>query len=139
MRISDWSSDVCSSDRAGFTPTFTAIDNPLLPSSIKINTAPAGSDAVQFGWVLEHLRVLSANTSTEAIGEYGRMQRAGKLSDAQRYGLAYAHLLAGHGTEAAKELAPLLEEYPGDLWLLLASGQAKARAGDIAEIGRAHI
>src|SRR3546814_14939189 len=60
------------------------------------------------------------------------MQRAGKLSDAQRYGLAYAHLLAGHGTEAAKELAPLLEEYPGDLWLLLASGQAKARAGDIA-------
>src|SRR3546814_3343524 len=113
MRISDWSSDVCSSD-------------------LKINTAPAGSDAVQFGWVREHLRVLSANTPTEAIGEYGRMQRAGKLSDAQRYGLAYAHLLAGHGTEAAKELAPLLEEYPGDLWLLLASGQAKARAGDIA-------
>src|SRR3546814_18525760 len=60
------------------------------------------------------------------------MQRAGKLSDAQRYGLAYAHLLAGHGAEAAKELAPLLEEYPGDLWLLLAAGQAKARAGDIA-------
>src|SRR3546814_2013155 len=60
------------------------------------------------------------------------MQRAGKLSDAQRYGLAYAHLLAGHGAEAAKELAPLLEKRPGDLWLLLASGQAKARAGDIA-------
>src|SRR3546814_13008198 len=59
------------------------------------------------------------------------MQRAGKLSDAQRYGLAYAHLLAGHGAEAAKELAPLLEEYPGDLWLLLAAGQAKARAGAI--------
>ncbi|HEY9541293.1 MAG TPA: M48 family metalloprotease [Luteimonas sp.] len=117
---------------AGFTPAFTAIDNPLLPASIKINPAPAGSDAVQFGWVREHLRVLSANTPTEAIGEYGRMQRAGKLSDAQRYGLAYAHLLAGHGTEAAKELAPLLEEYPGDLWLLLAAGQAKARAGDIA-------
>src|SRR3546814_13112575 len=69
---------------------------------------------------------------TEAIGEYGRMQRAGKLSDAQRYGLAYAHLLAGHGAEAAKELAPLLAEYPGDPWLLLAAGQAKARAGDIA-------
>src|SRR3546814_7928563 len=88
---------------AGFTPAFTAIDNPLLPASIKINTAPAGSDAVQFGWVREHLRVLSANTPTEAIGEYGRMQRAGKLSDAQRYGLAYAHLLAGHGTERSEE------------------------------------
>src|SRR3546814_17774177 len=88
MRISDWSSDVCSSDLshpvtttriaeaktraakmenrdAGFTPAFTAIDNPLLPASIKINTAPAGSDAVQFGWVREHLRVLSAHTPTE--------------------------------------------------------------------------
>src|SRR3546814_5626782 len=60
------------------------------------------------------------------------MQRAGKLSDAKRYGLDYAHLLAGHGAEAAKELATLLEKRPGDLWLLLASGQAKARAGDIA-------
>src|SRR3546814_18633120 len=113
MRISDWSSDVCSSD-------------------LKINTAPAGSDAVQFGWVREHLRVLSANTPTEAIGEYGRMQRAGKLSDAQRYGLAYAHLLAGHGAEAAKELATLLEKRPGDHWLMLARGQAKARRGVIA-------
>src|SRR3546814_8464966 len=60
------------------------------------------------------------------------MQRAGKLSDAQRYGLAYAHLLAGHGAESAKELAPLLAKRPGDIWLLLASGQAKARAGAIA-------
>src|SRR3546814_2655254 len=101
MRISDWSSDVCSSD-------------------LKINTAPAGSDAVQFGWVREHLRVLSANTPTEAIGEYGRMQRAGKLSDAQRYGLAYAHLLAGHGAEAAKELAPLRsEEHTSELQSLM--------------------
>src|SRR3546814_14763895 len=51
---------------AGFTPTFTAIDNPLLPASIKINPAPAGSDAVQFGWVRAHLRVPSANTPTES-------------------------------------------------------------------------
>src|SRR3546814_674429 len=95
---------------AGFTPAFTAIDNPLLPASIKINTAPAGSDAVQFGWVREHLRVLSANTPTEAIGAYGRMQRQGKPSDAQRNGLPSAHLLAGPDPGAAKELAPLLAE-----------------------------
>jgi predicted Zn-dependent protease len=113
-----------------FTPAFTVSDNPLLPSSLRISAAPSGSDSVQFGWVRERLRVLSANTPTAAINEYERMRRAHELDAAQRYGLAYAHLLAGHGDEAAEELAPLLDKYPGDTWLLLATGQAKARAGN---------
>lgn len=115
-----------------FTPTFTASDNPLLPASLQISAAPAGGDSVQFGWVRERLRVLSANTPTAAVNEYQRMQRTGELSDAQRYGLAYAHLLAGHGSAAVKELAPLLEKHPGDTWLQLATAQAKARAGNPA-------
>jgi predicted Zn-dependent protease len=115
-----------------FTPAFTVSDNPLLPSSLQISTAPSGSDSVQFGWVRERLRVLSANTPTAAVNEYGRMRRAGKLSAAQRYGLAYAHLLAGHGDDAVNELEPLLDQYPGDTWLLLAMGQAQARAGNPA-------
>ncbi|GAB3302756.1 M48 family metalloprotease [Luteimonas notoginsengisoli] len=115
-----------------FTPAYTTSDNPLLPSSLQISTAPSGSDSVQFGWVRERLRVLSANTPTAAINEYERMRRSGELTAAQRYGLAHAHLLAGHGAEAAKELVPLLAKYPGDSWLLLAMAQSRARAGDPA-------
>lgn len=115
---------------ARFTPAATASDNPLLPSSLRIATVvPGGTDKLQFGWVRERLRVLSANTPAAAISEYEHMRRAGTLDDAQRYGLAYAHLLAGQGNAAATELAPLLEKHPGDVWLSLAMAQADARAG----------
>src|SRR3546814_15852470 len=56
---------------AGFTPTFTAIDNPTLPASIQINPAPAGSDAVPFGWVRTHLRVPRARSEDRRVGERG--------------------------------------------------------------------
>jgi predicted Zn-dependent protease len=117
---------------ARFTPTFSQSDNPLLPSSLRISAAPGGGDKVQYGWVRERLRVLSANTPSSAINEYERMRRSGDLSDAQRYGLAYARLLNGQGAAAARDLAPLLDEYPGDVWLTLAMGQAEARAGNPA-------
>jgi predicted Zn-dependent protease len=96
---------------------------------LQIKAAPGGGDKLQFGWVRERLRVLSANTPAAAINEYERMQRTGELSDAKRYGLAYARLLNGQGAAAASDLAPLLDKYPGDVWLLLAAGQAEARAG----------
>ncbi len=115
-----------------FTPTFASTGNPLLPSTLQLGAAPGAGDKVEFGWVHERLRVLSANTPTDAINEYGRMRGAGDLTDAQRYGLAYAHLLAGQGAAAARELAPLLDKYPGDTWLQLAMAQAQARAGDAA-------
>ena len=117
---------------ARFTPTFSQSDNPLLPASLQISAAPGGGDKVQFGWVRERLRVLSANTPSSAVNEYERMRRSGDLSDAQRYGLAYARLLNGQGAAAAKDLAPLLDKYPGDVWLTLAMGQSEARAGNAA-------
>jgi len=117
---------------ARFTPAFSTSDNPLLPSSLQIRAAPGGGDKLQFGWVRERLRVLSANTPVAAINEYERMQRTGALSDAKHYGLAYARLLNGQGAAAASDLAPLLEKYPGDVWLLVAAGQAEARAGQAA-------
>ena len=117
---------------ARFTPTFSQSDNPLLPASLQISAAPGGGDKVQFGWVRERLRVLSANTPSSAVNEYERMRRSGDLSDAQRYGLAYARLLNGQGAAAARDLAPLLDKYPGDVWLTLAMGQAEARAGNAA-------
>lgn len=116
----------------GFIPTAVATDNPLLPASLRIAAVPGGGDRLQFGWVRERLRVLSANTPSDAINEYERLRRSAELDNAQRYGLAYAHLLQGHGTTAAKELAPLLDKYPQDMWLGVAMAQAQARTGQPA-------
>lgn len=110
-----------------------ASDNPLLPASLRLpaeSLARGGSG--QFGWARERLRVLSAITPDVAIREYERLRRAGKLDDAQRYGLALARLLDGQGAAAAAELVPLLDKHPGDVWLSLALAQAEARAGRLA-------
>jgi beta-barrel assembly-enhancing protease len=105
-------------------------DNPLLPGSLRLPDAGlAQGGSGQFGWARERLRALSADTPDAAIREYERIRRAGKFSDAQRYGLALARLQDGQGAAAAAELAPLLEADPGNSWLALALGQAEARAG----------
>jgi beta-barrel assembly-enhancing protease len=107
--------------------------NPLLPAALNLSVDGLYRiDETQYGWVRERLRVMSANTPSAAINEYERMRRSHELNDAQRYGLAYARLLNGQGTAAAKDLAPLLDKYPGDVWLTLAMGEAESRAGDHA-------
>ncbi len=106
--------------------------NPLLPASLKLVAASAAVDPVQYGWVRERLRVLSATTPQAAIQEYERMRAARPLDAAQRYGLAYARLRDGRGVEAAAEFAPLLADRPDDLWLGIAMAEAEARAGRIA-------
>jgi beta-barrel assembly-enhancing protease len=107
-----------------------ASDNPLLPRALQLpGTAPGPGGGVQFGWARERLRVLSANTPDAAIREYERIRRAGRLDDAQSYGLALARLQDGQGAAAATDLAPLLERHPGDVWLTLALAQADSRAG----------
>ena len=109
-----------------------AVDNLLLPSSLRIgNLATAGSQTA-FAWAKERLRVLSADTPAMAVREYDRMSRAGTLDDAQRYGLALARLLDGQAAQAATDLQALLAANPGETWLELALGQAEARAGRAA-------
>ena len=109
----------------------------LLPPGLRPGAGggvPGPADTtVQFGWVRERLRVLSANTPREAIAEYGRLGRAGPLDDAQRYGLAVAQLLAGSGAEAARGFQALLATHPDDTWLLLGLAQAEARQGRHAD------
>jgi predicted Zn-dependent protease len=85
----------------------------------------------QFDWARERLRVLSADTPTQAIAEYERIrQSSGKgLSDAQKYGLALARLRANSPAVAVSELQPLMDQHPGNLWLALALGQAESRSG----------
>ncbi|TWI03437.1 putative Zn-dependent protease [Luteimonas cucumeris] len=108
--------------------------NPLLPGSLRLPTAHARGATGQFDWARERLRVLSANTPAAAITEYEHIRRGQDdgLDDAQRYGLAIAHLQAGQHKTAATELVPLLAKHPGDLWLTLGLAEAEGRSGQQA-------
>lgn len=114
-----------------------ALDNPLLPVSLRLPPrAASGADATQFGWARERLRVLSANTTAQAIREYEAMRRAAPLDDAQRYGLAIARLRANDLDGARGDLSALLDAYPGDVWLALGLAETDARAGRTADADR---
>lgn len=104
--------------------------NPLLPGTLELPIIGLGqADPVTFGWARERMRVLSANTTRQAISEYEAMRRAEPLTDAQRYGLALARMRAGEVARAATGFADLLEEHPGDTWLELGLAEAQAKAG----------
>ncbi|MBW3549730.1 MAG: M48 family metalloprotease [Proteobacteria bacterium] len=105
-------------------------DNPLLPGGFTLSSsAPAAGGTGDFEFARERLRVLSADTASSAIREYRQLRAAGTMTTAQRYGYAIALLRDNQSAAAASELAGLLEERPGHLWLMLALGQAEARAG----------
>ncbi|GAA5079792.1 M48 family metalloprotease [Lysobacter panacisoli] len=109
--------------------------NPLLPPNLSANLGEAASGAGgtgRFDYARERLRVLSANTPSEAIREYERMGNESRRSDAQRYGLAFAKLRANQPAAAATDLAPLLARHPGDQWLTLALAEAEALSGKSA-------
>ncbi|WP_345777347.1 M48 family metalloprotease [Lysobacter sp. MMG2] len=105
--------------------------NPLLPPTLQANlgTAFGPGGTGRFDYARERLRVLSANTPSEAIREYERMGDAGKQTDAQRYGLAFARLRANQPAVAATALGDLLQKNPGDVWITLALAEAEARSG----------
>ncbi len=110
-------------------------DNPLLPLNVRLpNELFARGPSGEFEWARERLRVLSANTATGAARDYESIRRdSGKpLSDAQRYGLALAHLNGGRPADALSELNALLAEHPGNLWLELATAEAESRTGKSA-------
>jgi len=111
--------------------SFGRNDNPLLPANLSIQPAETGDDG-QFAWAQERLRALSADTPAQAIREYEQMERAGKLADTQRYGLAVARIRAGKGPLAVPDLTALLAAHPGNLWLELGIAQAGAHGNDRA-------
>nr|WP_223807161.1 M48 family metalloprotease [Lysobacter psychrotolerans] len=110
--------------------TTLASDNPLLPGGLRIGDAmPTQGGTGRFEFARERLRVLSADTPRAAIDEYTRLARAGKASPAQRYGLAVAQLRGNQPAAAAAILGELLEQRPGDTWVLLALAEAEAQSG----------
>jgi predicted Zn-dependent protease len=117
--------------------------NPLLPGGLQLSlpdsSLPRGATG-QFDWARERLRVLSATTPSELVREYEGLKRSQKdgLTDAQRYGVAIARLRDG-GTaskQALLELQQLETEYPDNLWVELALGEAESRNGLHAEANR---
>lgn len=119
---------------AARTPTLpTRSAHPLLPGSLQLSTLSAGSGDSGFAWARERMRVLSANTTGQAIREYEAMRRAGPLDAPQRYGLALARLRAGQAGAAETELADLLADYPDDIWLEIGLAEAQVRAGRAAD------
>jgi predicted Zn-dependent protease len=114
--------------------------NPLLPPGLQIATGARsrqGQGATgDFGLARERLRVLSATTPAQAIREYQQMRARQPLDEARRYGLAFAHQLAGQNAEALAELAPLAQAHPDNLWVQIAMGEAEAHTGRLAEADR---
>ena len=111
--------------------------NPLLPAGLQLSlpgtSLPRGPTG-QFDWARERLRVLSAPTPSELVREYEGLKRSQKngLTDPQRYGVAIARLRdggAGGVAQALPELQQLLQEYPDNLWVNLAVGEAESRSG----------
>lgn len=114
----------------GFLGDAGGADNPLLPTGLKVTgTALDGGGTGLFDFARERLRVLSADTPALALREYQRIDDAGKLSPAQRYGQAVANLRANKSGAAASALASLLETRPGDRWLTLGLAEAESQSG----------
>lgn len=115
----------------GFAEGAAGSENPLLPSGLVVGTQLEAGGTGDFAYARERLRVLSADTPVVAIQEYERLEKTGKFSDAQRYGLAVARLRANQPAAAAATLSSLLEKHPGQRWVSLALAEAEARSGKI--------
>ena len=107
-------------------------DNPLLPSGFKVTGKALGGGTGLFEYARERLRVLSAETPAVVLREYQRIEDAGKLTDAQRYGQAVARLRGNQAGAAASALASLLEKHPSERWLILALAEAESQSGKAA-------
>jgi predicted Zn-dependent protease len=84
-----------------------------------------------FGWALERLRVLSAESSGAALAEYQRIRNANPkaFDDHQRYGLDLAMIWHGDTAAAMTDLQALSQRHPDAFWLDLAIAHAQFEGG----------
>ena len=102
--------------------------NPLLPGILetRLDASPFAAGPDLFPWARERLRVLTADSPTEALSEYRRLASD---SDPLLYGQALAEIRAGQAQRAIDRLSGLAERNPGLLWVDLALAEAEHRAG----------
>jgi predicted Zn-dependent protease len=120
-------------ERLRTQPTYSgtfASANPMLPGGLRIEAGSGTGPTGLFDFARERLRVLSALTPSVAIQEYASIQRARSLTDAEQYGLAVAHLLAGQPKTAQPLLAAVVARQPGEVWPQLALGEVEAATGN---------
>lgn len=108
----------------------TGFGSLMLPQDLGLDPTAGPAPGDQFDWARERLRVLSASDPDTAVREYRALARApgARTTDAQRYGLALAQLLAGQPEAAETGLQALSEAHPEHLWIALALAEAAARA-----------
>ena len=92
--------------------------NPLLPGGLSLDTS-ARKPTPMFDWARERLRVLSANNPQAAVREYQALRNLPE-TDARRYGMALAQMMAGYHAAAETALQALAQKDPGQLWVRLA-------------------
>ncbi|MCK7592587.1 beta-barrel assembly-enhancing protease [Pseudomarimonas salicorniae] len=122
--------------RAGGLPALTDEPiNPALPGHVHESLSLAhGPDPLGFALARERLRVLSAQSPTEALAEYRRRERAGdELTEAERYGYALTLLRTGKAERALALLDPLQAKHDDRFWFDLAWAEALERNGQRAE------
>jgi beta-barrel assembly-enhancing protease len=83
--------------------------------------------------IRERVRVLTATGDVDMAAQYAQKIARGENSLANLYGEGVALLQSGHAEEAAKILAPLVQQHQSLTPLYDALGQAQAKAGQVKE------
>jgi predicted Zn-dependent protease len=120
-------------ERLRAQPTYSgtfASDNPMLPGGLRVEAGSGTGPTGLFDYARERLRVLSALTPAVAIQEYAALQHSRALTDAEQYGLAVAHVLAGQPKVALPLLEGVVARRPAEVWPQLALGEVEAATGN---------
>jgi beta-barrel assembly-enhancing protease len=92
-----------------------------------------GKDSQSYRLIRERVRVLTATADVNLTQIYEQKIASGEGDLGNRYGEALALLNSNHAEEAAKVLAPLVQQHEGLTLLHAALGQAQAKAGHVDE------
>lgn len=118
------------------------IDSGLAPNSLLLpqrlstgalaSVKPLQQHGELFGWALERLRVLSAESNGAAIAEYRKLEIAHpqRFGDPQRYGLALALARNGESAAAIDVLHALQVRHPDAFWVEVGLADAERLGGD---------
>lgn len=95
-------------------------------------------DSLRFHLTRAHLREQRYNRAEQAVDHFQDTLRKGRYRNetAERYGYARALARAGRLDAATKALAPLLNQYPSQVELVVLQSQIDRRGGDAAKAVR---